>query len=251
MKRIDVAAAAFALSCAWLPSVEPVDAAALGAKLSASNRPDEDKARDAGRKPGEVVAFLGIEPGMTVVDLIAAGGYYTEVLSIAVGPEGRVYAQNNEYVLKLRDGVNEKSMSARLANGRLPNVERRDEGIQKVGLAPGSVDAAITALNLHDLMNSRGPEVTGDFLAVVHAFLKPGGIFGVIDHDGDPDEDNKELHRIPEEDARRVLEAAGFEIEATGEMLRNPEDDHTKNVFAPGLRGKTDRFVLRLRKPAY
>ena len=233
----------------WSSSSAAVDSAALTAELSASSRSDADKARDAGRKPGAVVAFLGIEAGMTVVDLIAAGGYYTEVLSIAVGSTGKVYAQNGEYVLKLRDGANEKAISARLADGRLPNVARLDREVGDLGLAPGSVDAAVTALNFHDIANSRGPEATAGFLASVRAVLKPGGIFGVIDHDADADKDNEKLHRIPEADVRKAVEMAGFEITATGDMLRNPDDDHSQNVFAPGLRGKTDRFVLLLRKP--
>jgi len=238
--------------CVVAPASRGADAdgsALVAARLEGGERSAEDVARDAGRKPAEVVAFLGIEPGMTVVDLIAAGGYYTKVLSLAVGPEGRVYAQNGEYVLKMRDGANDKAMTARLAGGRLPNVVRLDKEVGDMGLEPGSVDAAVTALNFHDIYNSRGPEAAAAFLAVVYETLEPGGVLGLIDHRGKAGAANDELHRIEEALVVAAAEATGFEIEAKSDLLRNPDDDHTKNVFDPGLRGKTDRFVLRLRKP--
>jgi len=222
----------------------------LSARLASEARSAEDRARDAGRKPAEVIAFLGIHPGDTVIDLIAAGGYYTEVLSLAVGPTGKVYAQNTPYVLQMREGANEKAISARLAGGRLPNVERLDREIDALGLAPGSVDAALTSLNFHDIYNSRGPEAAEAFLKAVHQVLKPGGVLGVIDHAGDAGADNESLHRIEVGVARLTAKAAGFEIEAESALLHNPADDHTKNVFDPAIRGRTDRFVLRLRKPA-
>ena len=137
----------------------------LEALLARESRAAEDRARDSGRKPADVIAFLGIEPGMTVVDLIAAGGYYTEVLSYAVGPEGKVYAQNNAFVLQMRDGINDRTMTARLRGKRLPNVERLDREMTELGLTEGSIDAAVTALNFHDIYNGRGPEAAAAFLA--------------------------------------------------------------------------------------
>jgi predicted methyltransferase len=242
-KRL-VLALAFALAAAF-PAYSAAD---LEAKLASPDRAEEDRARDAGRKPADVVEFLGIEPGMTVIDLIAAGGYYTEVLSLAVGSDGKVYSQNTQFVLEIRDGVNAKAISARLADGRLPNVERLDREIAELGLAPDSVDAAVTALNFHDIYNGRGPEAAAGFLKAVLSILKPGGVFGIVDHSGGAGDDT-ELHRIDEKLAVEAALAAGFEVEATSDLLRNPEDDRTKNVFDPELRGHTDRFVLRLRKP--
>ena len=222
----------------------------LAAALASGDRAAEDRARDAGRKPAEVVAFLGIGSGMTVMDLIAAGGYYTELLSLAVGPTGRVYAQNPPRVLQFRDGANEKALSARLADGRLPNVERVDQADPgATGIAPGSLDAAITALNFHDLYNGDGgPEAASGFLAGVRALLKPGGVLGLIDHVGDPEQDNASLHRLDVAAARPILEAAGFEIESS-DLLRNAEDDHMMRVFDPAIRGRTDRVLYRLTKP--
>ena len=233
----------------WI-SVALVSAAHASAlDLDRAGRPAEDQARDAGRKPSEVVAVFGIQPGMTVVDLIAAGGYYTEVLSIAVGPEGKVYAQNNDFVLKMRDGANDKAMTARLANDRLPNVERLDRALAEIGLAPGSVDAAVTALNFHDVYNANGPEAALAFLRGIYTFLKPGGVLGIVDHHGSAGADNEKLHRIEEAKVLAVIAKSGFEVDGSSDVLRNP-DDRTQNVFAPGLRGHTDRFVLRLRKPS-
>jgi predicted methyltransferase len=221
---------------------------ALKAALARPDRPAADRARDTGRKPAEVIAFLGITPGMKVIDLIAAGGYYTEVLSAAVGPTGKVYAQNNAYVLKIREGANEKAMTARLAGNRLSNVERLDREMADMGLAPGSLDAAVTALNFHDIYNGRGTEAAAGFLKTVLAALKPGGVLGLIDHSGGVGND-EELHRIDEARVTAAARDAGFVVEARSDILRNPDDDRSKNVFAPEIRGKTDRFVLLLRKP--
>jgi predicted methyltransferase len=243
------AALAFAIAAPLSSTAESQAAADVAARLAGGTRDEADRARDAGRKPAEIVAFLGIAPGMTVVDLIAASGYYTEVLSLAVGPSGVVYAQNSEFSLTFRDGANDRAMTARLAGGRLPNVARLDREIPELGLEPGSIDAAITALNLHDVYNAGGPEAAVGFLEAAYAFLEPGGVLGVIDHVGKPDGPNRDLHRIDPAIARKLARQAGFTIEAESDILRNPDDDHTRKVFAEGLRGHTDRFVLRLRKP--
>jgi predicted methyltransferase len=229
-------------------AVPAAAAADLGSLLSNESRAAEDRARDADRKPAEVVAFLGIGSGMTVVDLIAAGGYYTEVLSYAVGPEGKVYAQNNAFSLQIREGANDAAMTARLAGDRLPNVVRLDREIADLGLAPGSIDAAVTALNFHDIHNGRGQDAAAAFLAAVHTLLRPGGVLGLIDHAGNAGTDLAALHRMEEKDARALASAAGFEI-AGSDLLRNAEDDRTLYVFDPAIRGRTDRFVLKLRKP--
>jgi predicted methyltransferase len=249
--RISSIAIALAIACSAVAcaGTGPLSEEELATRLQTGSRAAEDKARDAGRKAAAIVTFLGIQPGMTVVDLVAAGGYYTEVMSVAVGPKGHVYAQNSEFVLKMREGANDKAITVRLADGRLPNVERLDREIDDLGLEPGSVDAAITALNFHDIYNARGPEAAAAFLGAVYQILAPGGVFGIIDHAGGVGDD-AELHRIDEALAIEAAKRAGFVVEATSDELRNPDDDRTRGIFAPGLRGQTDRFVLRLRKPA-
>jgi predicted methyltransferase len=247
-----ILASIVSISCILVAPPPPARGAeaseALSAALASPGRPEGDRERDAGRKPTEVIAFLGIEPGMTVIDLVAAGGYYTEVLSGAVGPTGKVYAQNGAFVLKIRDGVNDKAMTARLAGNRLPNVERLDREMSDLGLAPESIDAAFTALNFHDIHNGSGRKGTLRFLAAVRAALKLGGILGLIDHSGGSGGDDAELHRIDEALVEAIAKSVGFEVEARSELLRNPEDDRTKNVFDPTIRGKTDRFLLLLRR---
>jgi len=216
---------------------------------NASDRSDEDKARDTHRKPAEVLEFLGLKPGDTVVDIWASGGWYTEVLSNAVGDEGHVYSQNAPSVLQFREGVYDKALTERLAGGRLGNVERIDVALAESSIAENSVDFAITALNFHDVYNGNGAEAGEMFMASVYAVLKPGGVFAVIDHVGDADADNTSLHRLDPELAKAVAVSAGFVVEAEGDVLSHPDDDHTKMVFDPTIRGKTDRFILKLRKP--
>ena len=226
---------------------QKIDATELAAALQAGDRADADKQRDAGRKPAEVIAFLGVTPGMTMMDLIAAGGYYSEVLAEAVGPDGIVYAQNPASVLKFRDGANDRAMTARLRGNRLPNVRRLDREIRDLGLEAGSLDGVITALNLHDIYNN-SPDNALAALKVIKVALKSGGFIGVVDHNGNKDADNAKLHRMQAEQAITLGEQAGFVVESS-DILANPEDDRSRGVFAPGIRGKTDRFVLKFVNP--
>ena len=220
---------------------------ALAARLQSGDRSDADKQRDAGRKPAAVITYLGIGAGQTVMDVLAASGYYTEVLSNAVGKSGKVYAQNTPGMLAFRDGANDKAMASRLAGNRLPNVQRLDKEFTNLGIEPGSLDVAITALNLHDIFNG-SPQGAYDVLMAIKAALRPGGVLGVVDHVGNPGADNADLHRMTKAQAVSLAERAGFNVESS-DVLANSEDDHTKMVFAPGLRGNTDRFVLKLTKP--
>ena len=226
---------------------EPAD---LRTRLASPSRSTEDRARDAVRLPADVVEYLGIEPGMAVIDVIAAGGYYTEVLSLAVGPDGRVAAQNPAAVLQMRDGANEQALSVRLADDRLPNVSRLDKELADISAADGPFDAAITALNFHDIYNRAGEEATVQVMTGIFDALKPGGVFGVIDHMGAEGNDNAALHRVRKEDAIRVLEAAGFVVEGDSGILHVHDDDMSLGVFDEAVRGRTHRFLLKLRKPA-
>ena len=221
----------------------------LRAALATPSRSQADRDRDADRKPADLMMVLGVKPGMTAIDMLAAGGYVTEVLSITVGPTGKVYSQNPAALLKMRDGANDKALSARLANGRLPNVTRVDDGLPQPQVAPGSVDVAITVMNLHDIYNSYGADAATGFVKSVYTVLKPGGVFGVVDHVGIAGADNAKLHRMQKQQAIDVAKAAGFVVETDSNILAHPADDHTKMVFDPTLRGKTDQFTLVLRKP--
>ena len=220
-----------------------------GELANAPGRSDEDKARDVQRRPGQVLTFLGLRSGDTTLDIWAASGWYSEVLSIAVGPEGKVYCQNAPSVLQFRDGAYDKALTARLSNTRLPNVTRLDEELVNTSISPSSVDFAITALNFHDVYNRNGADAAAKLLESVFGVLMPGGTFGLIDHVGSTGADNTALHRIDSSLVRTAATNAGFIIEAESDLLAHPEDDHSKGVFDPSVRGNTDRFILRLRKP--
>ena len=220
----------------------------LATGLASDSRPQADRDRDADRKPAELMQFLGVKPGMAVLDVIAGGGYMTEVLSVAVGPNGKVYSQNPPVIYTLMNGAYVKQVDARHAGARLPNVVRVDADLPaSAAVPPGSVDVAITALNFHDVYN-RDPALATAFMKGVNMMLKPGGVFGVIDHVGVEGADNVQLHRVPKQKAIDAAKAAGFTVEAESDLLAHPADDHTKGVFDAGVRGKTDQFVLKLRK---
>ncbi len=216
------------------------------------NRPEADVANDPGRKPVEVLKFFQIEPGMSVFDIFAGGGYYSELLSYVVGPGGSVVLYNNnpwnQFVMK--------SVDKRLLNNRLPNVTRNTATPESLVDMDGQYDAAIFILGMHDVYYSNPEDgwVAIDkakFLAGIYGLIKTGGILGVIDHTGSPvDHVNvaKNLHRIDEGIVIRDLEAVGFTLEATSDILTNENDDYSESVFLKQHQRKTDRSVLRFRK---
>jgi len=211
--------------------------------LTSPERSDANKSRDEGRKPIQVIQFLGIKSGDTVVDVIAGGLWYTEVLSAAVGPQGKVYSQNGAFMTERPGFLEEETM----LDERLGNVQPI-HGDLPDGIA-GQADAAITALNFHDVYNREGELGAEKFLAGVFESLKPGGVFGLIDHVGVEGQDNAQLHRVRIDIARAALEQAGFVVEAESDLLRNPEDSHTQGIRESGLRWHTDRMLFRARKP--
>ncbi len=218
-----------------------LDTAALTRAMANPDRPAADKERDVNRHAPEVLQFMGLEPGMTALDLIAIGGWYTEVLSYAVGDNGKVYMQNSESPFVER---NMPIIEERLA--RLSNVEH---WLQPVSAIPaGSVDFVMTALNFHDVYNP-DPAAAQGFLAEIAGAMKTGGILAVIDHEGSSGADNEALHRIAFDDAVKSLVAGGqFALVATSELLANPADDHSKGPFDPSLERNTDRFMIKLVK---
>jgi predicted methyltransferase len=213
--------------------------------LAAPERSAENKARDEGRKPIETVQFLGIKIGDTVVDMIAESGWFTEVLSAAVGPSGHVYMQNPPF---LPENDAEKALIKRLGNVEALRVPLAQGGVV------AKADAVMLSLNLHDIYNGfenqpAGEPAAVEFLKTLYAALKPGGTLAVIDHVGVAGQDNKKLHRMLPQQARDAITKAGFSIEAESKLLANAADDHTKGVFDPAVRGHTDQFVFRARKP--
>lgn len=227
-------------------SAEPIPAH-LTAAVASADRPAEDRERDADRKPAEVMAFFGIEPGMTVAELMAGRGYYSELLTRAVGASGVVYVHNTPFVLKR---FAEKPIAERLARPGLENARRWDRELESLELPAGKLDAVLLILFYHDTFWQKVDRAA--MLAGVRAALEPGGVFGVIDHHaavGAGTSAVKTLHRIEADVVKREVLAAGFELAAESELLRHPEDDRTANVFDDAIRGKTDRFIYKFVKP--
>lgn len=222
-----------------------IDPEKLTQALASPDRSAEDKELDMNRKPVQVLDFLGLKEGMSALDLVAGGGWYTEVLSRAVGPNGKVYMQNSP--ASLSRGTTEQTVSARV-NGRLANVVRVNRDMNDLGLAPDSIDFAITNLNFHDLYNSN-PANARAMLEAVKTVLKPGGVFAIIDHAGNVGADNASLHRVPKSLVVVAAREAGFTIvDAGSTILSVPTDDRTLPQSAPELGRNTDRFIVKLTK---
>ncbi len=209
-------------------------------------RPEADRARDVHRKPADVLAFCDIRPGAVVADLMAGTGYYTEILSAAVGPEGRVYGHNSPFVLAR---YAEKPWSERLERMPHPNVVRIDAEPEKITL-PERADVALLVRFYHDFYWQKVDRAA--FNSAVLALLKPDGVFCVLDHhaqEGSRDRDVQTLHRVDAAMVRAEIEAAGFTFDAQSDVLRAPGDDRTWNVFADDAarRDQTDRFLYRFR----
>ncbi len=142
-----------------------------------------------------------------------------------------------------------KALAERICD-RLNNVDKVDSTWAELAHSGAQYDVALSALNFHDVYYMQSPEAAAEMMSAVFAALKPGGVFGVIDHVGSADGDNSALHRIDMAIAVDLASAAGFIVEDNSDLLTNSEDDHTQGVFADELRGHTDRFVLKVRKPA-
>ncbi len=222
-------------------SFAQLDVTALERAMANPDRPAADKERDASRQAPAVLNFLGLEEGNTVLDISAAAGWYTEVLSYAAGSSGKVYMQNNP------GGRNEEAASARAA--RFSNVEQL--GLIS-DLPAGSVDFAMTALNLHDWHNiwsgNSDPATAQNILGQVMSALKSGGVLGVIDHEGTPGADNGSLHRMSYDEAVKAVLASGFVLVGSSDILDNEADDQSASPFDASLGRNTDRLVLKFMK---
>lgn len=241
-------------SASTTASTEPAAATVVREQaLQGPARTDADRARDAGRKPAEVLAFFGIEPGMTVLDMFSGGGYYTELVSNVVGPDGEVIAHTNSAYAQF---VGEEATN-RYANNRLPNVEILLAENNELRLPVEEFDAILMVLSFHDIYyvdpDNGWPALDGpQLIEELYRGLKPGGILGMVDHRaaaGSGSESGNTLHRIDPAIAVQALEAAGFDLEAESDVLHNADDDYSLNMADPAVRGKTDRFVFRFRKP--
>jgi predicted methyltransferase len=199
--------------------------------------------------------FFQVRPGLRVLDLSSAGGYYTELLARAVGPSGHVIAHNHPGAVTL---LGEEKIRWRYRDGRLSNVEQLLARHGELRLPAESLDLVLLSMEYHDLYwydpkVDWGPVDPVDLLRRLYTALRPDGIVGVIDHAAvtgtDPHEGAMALHRIDPAVVVRDFRLAGFVLEAQSHVLRNEGDDHLRGVFDPAIQGRTDRFVLRFRRP--
>lgn len=242
-------AAAAALSLAACASTSSPGGGPIAAAVADPARPEADTRRDADRKPAEMLAFAGVKPGMKVADFIPGGGYFTRIFAKAVGPTGKVYAVTNP---PPANATNPPPIQAIAADPAYGNVQVVATGIANFSV-PEPVDVFWTSQNYHDLYLTRfNLDVAQADKAIFNA-VKPGGTLIVLDHAAAPGapvvETANTLHRIDPAAVRRNLEAAGFKYVGESKALANPADDHTKGVFDPALRGHTDQFILKFRRP--
>ena len=209
-------------------------------------------ADDAKRHPAEIMAFTGAKPGDKLFELIPGEGYWTRLFSKIVGPGGRVYAVwPQQYARYSQHKV--AMLRALAADPAYPNVTVDIQPTPAV-TAPEPVDIVFTSQNYHDypaeFMGNLEPAVLNK---AAWDMLKPGGTYVVIDHAAAPGTTlaaTRELHRIDPAIVRQQAEAAGFEYAGSLDVLHNPADKHALKVFDPRVRGNTDKFALRFRKPA-
>jgi predicted methyltransferase len=225
----------------------------IAAAVADTTRPDADKVRDANRKPAETLAFTGVRPGALVAELLPGGGYFTRLFSKAVGSSGHVYALVPAPLADAPADLPDFAARVRAiaADPNYANVSVVVEPFSQLGV-PAPVDLVWTSQNYHDLHNLPGLDV-GVFNKMVFDDLKPGGIYLILDHsaeEGSGPRDTATLHRIDPETVKKEVLGAGFVFVGSSDLLRRPGDNRAAKVFDPAVRGNTDQFILKFRKPA-
>lgn len=272
MRAFSIFAAASSLALASLatamdrdPATADVEAAAAQAAEMAADEADiaasvADPARnaenvqlDAGRRPVETLAFLGLRPGMDAVDIFTGSGYWAEIMSRVVAPDGSVVAYEPS---QFYNGKGKETLDALIAAS--PSARVDSFPFEAFTAPANAFDFAMINLNYHDVywVSERfkiGRQEPDTFTRNLFAAMRPGGVVGVIDHVG-PAGDTRAIvqttHRIDPAVVKADFERAGFVLESESDLLANPADDHTVNVFDAAVRGKTDRFLFKFRKPA-
>lgn len=249
IRTLTAAIAAAAVSAVLIGPALAADAlpAYIQTAVADASRPAADRDRDVNRKPGEVIAFAGIKAGDKIGELMPGGGYFTRILSKTVGAKGVVYA---------------------LAPAAPANAPARPNPIAAIAAEPGyqnvkvgvldpavklaePVDLVWTSLNYHDLARRPDAEITA-LNKMVFDSLKPGGVYLVIDHASAPGAGKtvvQTLHRIDPEVVKKDITSVGFVLEGESKVLLNPNDPHTVGVHDAAMRGTTDQFALKFRKP--
>jgi predicted methyltransferase len=228
----------------------------IAGAIADDDRTDKDRALDAGRRPGEVLAFFQLAPGQRVGELFAGGGYTTELIARVVGESGKVWAQNSKEILDRFARAPLTERLGRLTANHVTNIAMVEQPTE-APFPPEAkgLDAVICVLNYHDFVWQKVDRAKLN--AAVFAALKAGGVYGIVDHSaaaGSGVRDVETLHRIDEAVVVQEITAAGFRLDARSDVLRNPADPRDWNsspkaATEAGKRGTSDRFVLRFKKP--
>jgi predicted methyltransferase len=241
-------ATAAALSFSGVADAKPTPA--QQAAVADKGRPEADTKRDGDRKPAEMLEFAGVKPGDRVADFLPGGGYFTRLFAKTVGAKGKVYAIQSPPQPNATQQPPILAIAADPQYGNISVVMIPQGGGFKV---PEPVDVFWTSQNYHDLYLTRLNLDVPSVVKTIYDSVKPGGVFIVLDHAANPGADVVQtantLHRIDPAAVRKTVEAAGFKFESESKVLANPADDHTKMVFDASLRGKTDQFIYKFRKP--
>jgi predicted methyltransferase len=234
------------------PTLAQAPSAMIAAALADAGRPPSDTARDGNRKPAEMLAFAGVKPGDKVGDYAAGQGYFTRLFAAVVGPGGHVYATVPASLFQYKNivaGIAEIDAYAKdHANVSVTAASALDSARY-----PEKLDVFWISQNYHDLRDPfMGPVDMGKFNKAVFDALKPGGVYIVLDHvaaKGSPADVTDTLHRIEPSVVRREVEAAGFKFAGESKVLANSADPHDKGVFDDSIRGRTDQFIYKFKKP--
>ena len=251
MRAIGMLLAALAL--AITPAASSAGPADIAAAVAAPGRTPDNVKLDEGRKPVEVLSFFGLRKGSQVIDMFGVNKYWAEIMAPVVGPRGKIT------VWQPTQFINDERRNAFAAFAkRHKNVSLISSPFEAPSLGTNAYDFMIMNLDYHDvyLENAERKIVRMDpdaWLKTIYAAMKPGAVVGIIDHVALPNTDTRgtvvKLHRIDPEVVKADFTRAGFELVGIRNFLRNPADDHSVIVFDPKVRGKTDRFVYRFRKP--
>jgi predicted methyltransferase len=253
MRTFNAFAVSFALLATPLAATPVLAQTTIAAAVAAPGRSDRNVKLDEGRKPTQVLSFLGLKPGMHVLDLFGANAYWAEITSAVVGPKGHVTVWNPAQFYSDKTKASFEAFEA-----THPNVSIVISPFEAPNLPKDYADFVILNDNYHDTYwqsdKFKIPQMDPNaFLKAVYAAMKPGAIIGVIDHIASPNNDTRatveKYHRIDPNVVKADFKRAGFVFVGSSDILRNPADTHDVEVHDPKIAGHTDRFIFKFKKP--